>query len=750
MRRETTLFRLAALATTASLSVSLLPPARAQTSSDEVSPPARVGALTSARGTVSFHAEGADAWSPAAVNYPVTSGEGFWTEPGAEARIDLSATDLVMNGGTEIEVNALDERSFTATLPQGEAYLRLRALMPGETYTLVTPRGAVTIAAPGRYAVIAGDTEAPTRITVLEGAATLTDGLSGDVPAGQTAEVTGAEAPFQIQLVTAARDPFVDHVLDEERPRPARTPPPPLVAQMPGGAELADYGAWSQTPQYGQVWYPEVHAGWVPYREGHWAYVAPWGWTWVDADPWGFAPFHYGRWVDIDGRWAWAPGRSEPVAEAPSYPVYAPALVTFFGIGAAVGVTAVLLSSGSVGWVPLGPGEAYRPWFHAGPRYERDVNVRNVANVTQITNVVNTTNNNVTINQFRNVAGATVVPAAAMATSRPVASEARPATPQILAAARPVIGRQPVPPTTATAGVTPAVARAVQAVPPPAGIAPARPAPGPVIRAQAQAPGVPGAAARPAAVPPLRHGGTASPPAGQPAGSANAPGIAGGHALAAAPAASHPAETVPALRPPGARPPVQGAEARVPESAHAPPSPNAVARSAPTIPPAMHATPATHAEPASARPVAPPAPMSVPHAAPAPGPHVPISPGASMAPPTPHPVAPSAIHPAVAAPVHPAAPPALHQAPPAQPVHPQAPVAPAVHPAAPAPIAHPAPVPAPAPPVHPAPVSVRPEPPHAPAPPPPAPHPAPAAQAPVMHAAAPHPAPHQEKRPGQP
>jgi hypothetical protein len=72
MRRDTSLFRLAAIAALAGLSAPLAPAARAQVAPDEVNPPARVGALTRVRGTVSLHAAGAETWSPAAVNYPVT------------------------------------------------------------------------------------------------------------------------------------------------------------------------------------------------------------------------------------------------------------------------------------------------------------------------------------------------------------------------------------------------------------------------------------------------------------------------------------------------------------------------------------------------------------------------------------------------------------------------------------------------------------------------------------------------------
>ena len=101
--------------------------------------------------------------------------------------------------------------------------------------------------------------------------------------------------------------------------------------------------------------------------------MQPWGWTWVDDAPWGFAPSHYGRWVRVGNRWAWSPG---------SYvgrPVYAPALVTFFGgdgwsVNASVGPT--------YSWVPLGWNEPFVPWYSYTPNYWRQVNrpyVRNIA-----------------------------------------------------------------------------------------------------------------------------------------------------------------------------------------------------------------------------------------------------------------------------------------------------------------------------------------------------------------------------------
>jgi len=116
----------------------------------------------------------------------------------------------------------------------------------------------------------------------------------------------------------------------------------------------------------------------------------------VDTAPWGWAPYHYGRWAHIDGRWGWAPG---PVV---ARPVYAPALVAFFGHGGvSVGVS---IGGPAVGWVALGwgepcvpwwgrPGFAHRPWWGGwgGPRVVNNV----VINRTTVVNVEH-------INVYRN------------------------------------------------------------------------------------------------------------------------------------------------------------------------------------------------------------------------------------------------------------------------------------------------------------------------------------------------------------
>ena len=458
MRRNPRLFRLtASAALTALLFDTTLPlpaagqpappplpqPYTSQTAPSQTDPPARVGRILRISGTMSVHNAFETDWSAASVNYPVSTGNAFWTEPASTAELELSGSRAVLAPTTEFDITTLDGNGLQAVASRGEVYLNPRDLAPNETWSVQTPRSVVRLGIAGRYVIVVGSTEQPTLITVLEGVAEVEGpGVSMRVTGGQTATIDGTDT-FQGTLGPVQHDPFLSSVLDSERPPLVRTQIPEQVAAMPGGSDLARYGDWAPAPEYGQVWYPPVASDWVPYRHGHWAYVAPWGWTWVDDAAWGFAPFHYGRWVEIGERWAWTPGGYDA-----NPPIYAPALVTFFGIGAGI-VVGAALANPSIGWVPLGPHEPFHPWYRVSDRYRREINVNHATNI----------NNVITINNYVNRGAATAVAGSAMAASRPVQSAAQPLTRQQFATARPIVGQQPIHPTAATSGVTPAVAR---------------------------------------------------------------------------------------------------------------------------------------------------------------------------------------------------------------------------------------------------------------------------------------------------
>ncbi|MBV8817989.1 MAG: hypothetical protein JO022_06505, partial [Acidobacteriaceae bacterium] len=203
----------------------------------------------------------------------------------------------------------------------------------------------------------------------------------------------------------------------------AKYVPPTLI----GYEDLGQYGDWTQIPEYGPIWCPRrVDAGWSPYHYGHWAWIEPWGWTWVDDAPWGFAPFHYGRWVYWHERWAWAPGPVAVVAvRGPVVrPVYAPALVAWFGGKHwSVSVTA----GPSLGWVALGFGEVFTPHYACSRPYFTNVNVYNtrIVKTVNITNVYETVYVRKTVYEqtFVNVRaphGVVAMPQSEFASGRPV------------------------------------------------------------------------------------------------------------------------------------------------------------------------------------------------------------------------------------------------------------------------------------------------------------------------------------------
>ena len=78
-----------------------------------------------------------------------------------------------------------------------------------------------------------------------------------------------------------------------------------------GYEDLDDNGGWRQVPEYGTVWISRTSPSALTGRRiATWATgrgSRPGGWTWVDDAAWGFAPFHYGRWVDVRGAWGWSP-----------------------------------------------------------------------------------------------------------------------------------------------------------------------------------------------------------------------------------------------------------------------------------------------------------------------------------------------------------------------------------------------------------------------------------------------------------
>src|SRR5438552_2962292 len=279
-------------------------------------------------GEVSFWRPGASNWAPAQVNTPLAAGDETYTGNRGNLELQIGARAFVRAwGDTQLGFVNQEPDFLQFRVTAGHVSLDLRGVEPGRTVEIDTPMAAFTVDAPGYYRVDVSP-ERTAFITRRSGRATMTVAGGSAVAIAPSEEVVldGATTPRVQSFVAPPLDVWdswnyarTDELIDSMSARY-------VPAGVYGVDDLDHYGAWRVVPTYGAVWVPrEVATGWAPYSTGRWVADPQYGWTWVDAAPWGWAPYHYGRWVYVDGYWAWAPG---PLV---ARPVYAPALVAFFG-----------------------------------------------------------------------------------------------------------------------------------------------------------------------------------------------------------------------------------------------------------------------------------------------------------------------------------------------------------------------------------------------------------------------------------
>jgi hypothetical protein len=323
-------------------------------------PPARVGRLALTQGAVSIGGDVGAEMSPAQVNWPVTSGNMLTTASGARTELRIGSTSIRLDGDSSLEVIELDDDNIRLRLHYGSASVRIVNADVLRGFELVTPQVRVHLQQPGKVRIDAERVRDTSAVNVFDGAVLVESGGSQlTVRAGKRAEVSDDD----MRTAGAVQDAFDTWSASRDRLEDKTASSRYVTTEMTGYEDLDRYGSWRTDGEYGPLWTPSVAADWVPYRDGSWTWIDPWGWTWVDNAPWGYAPFHYGRWVYVNRRWAWAPGsRAERV-------VWAPALVGWVG-GADWNITFRDRSHRpGFGWYPLSPHDRYVPSWHASDRH---------------------------------------------------------------------------------------------------------------------------------------------------------------------------------------------------------------------------------------------------------------------------------------------------------------------------------------------------------------------------------------------
>jgi len=349
-----------------------------------------VARISLIQGNVSTQRGDTGDWAAAALNQPLVAGDRISTGDNSKAELQLDHANILRLGNNSQAKIATVERvenqraQIQVQIWQGLAYYSVFKDSEAEV-EIDTPNAAIRpTSKDGVYRIEVTGFE--THVIVRAGAVDMATPQGGThLEMGQGATVKGTTHLAGNVLGGApAMDSWDSWNIDRDGVINNAQSWNYTNRYYVGSEDLDVYGHWVSVPDYGRVWSPTVGRGWSPYRAGRWVWEPYWGWTWLSHEPWGWTPYHYGRWFLYGKSWMWWPGPLD--GGGGNYrPEWAPAYVSFFGFGGHRGVS---VGFGSVGWLPLGPGDSFYPWYGRNGGQLKGVGVTDATNITRLTRVV--------------------------------------------------------------------------------------------------------------------------------------------------------------------------------------------------------------------------------------------------------------------------------------------------------------------------------------------------------------------------
>src|SRR5258708_19479743 len=138
---------------------------------DAGDPPSRVARLNYLSGAVSFQPAGIEDWTPATLNYPMTTGDHLWADQDSRPAMHIGSSSIHVDSSTASSFLNLDDRTVQIRLSQGSLYIRIRNLADDELYEIDTPNGAISLLRTGSYRIDADPDRQMTTVTVHGGEA---------------------------------------------------------------------------------------------------------------------------------------------------------------------------------------------------------------------------------------------------------------------------------------------------------------------------------------------------------------------------------------------------------------------------------------------------------------------------------------------------------------------------------------------------------------------------------------------------
>jgi hypothetical protein len=110
--------------------------------------------LSLADGSVSFWRPGAQDWTRARVNTPLTAGDELYTSEYANCEVQIGPHAFVRTGeGASLRINDVEPNYLQLGASSGNLSMDIRELPPGQSMEVDTPNAVLTIDRPGYYRI---------------------------------------------------------------------------------------------------------------------------------------------------------------------------------------------------------------------------------------------------------------------------------------------------------------------------------------------------------------------------------------------------------------------------------------------------------------------------------------------------------------------------------------------------------------------------------------------------------------------
>src|SRR5579864_4445154 len=240
--------------------------APAATRADEGDPPGRAARLSDMEGSVALEPAGADEWTQATLNRPLTTGDRIWSDNDSRAELDIGAAVLRLGAQTAVAFLNLDDDTAQIQLSEGTLIVRVRDLQPGQTYEVDTPNLALLLQQPGEYRLEVNEAGDDTLVKISQGAAQASaGGQTVAIGAQQAVDFSGNEHLDYASVALGAPDELDSWSGVRERQLEDSASREYVADDVAGTQDLDNNGTWVDTPEYGYVWTPAVVlAGWAP------------------------------------------------------------------------------------------------------------------------------------------------------------------------------------------------------------------------------------------------------------------------------------------------------------------------------------------------------------------------------------------------------------------------------------------------------------------------------------------------------